>query len=78
MSAAQKLGISPHAFMVSAIDQATTIAEQRAEFVAAARSARDALIETGKGYLADEVHAYLKARAAGKKASPPKAKPWRS
>lgn len=78
VSAAQKLGISPHAFMVSAIDQATTIAEQRAEFVAAARSARDTMIKTGKGYPAEEVHAYLKARAAGKRTSPPKAKSWRS
>jgi predicted transcriptional regulator len=77
VSAAQKLGISPHAFMVSAIDQATAIAEQRAEFVAAARSARDAMLKTGKGYPANEVHNYLKARAAGKKASRPKAKTWR-
>jgi predicted transcriptional regulator len=78
VSAALRLGISPHAFMVSAIDQATTIAEQRAEFVAAARSARDAMMKAGRGFPADEVHAYLKARAAGKKASRPKAKPWRS
>ena len=74
--AAQQLGMSPHAFMVSAIEQAATSAEQRARFVADARQARDEMIATGKGFDADDVHAYLKSKASGKKIAKPKAKSW--
>lgn len=75
-NAAQQLGISPHAFMVSAIEQAATATEQRARLIADARLARSEMIETGKGVDADEVHAYLKAKVSGKKAAKPKARPW--
>jgi hypothetical protein len=51
-AAAQELGISPHAFMVGAIDPAVTRAEQRASFIADARLARADLLKTGKGYSA--------------------------
>lgn len=76
-AAAARVGVSPHAFMVNAIDQAATAAEQRASFLADAQAARKSMIDSGKGYDADEVHAYLKARVAGKKAATPKAKSWR-
>lgn len=72
-NAAQQLGISPHAFMVSAIEQAATATEQRARLIADARLARNEMIETGKGVDADDVHAYLKAKVSGKKAAKPKA-----
>ena len=75
---AKELGFSPHAFMVDAIEDAATRAEKRARFVAEALAERDAMIESGKGFAADEVHAYLKARVAGKKVPRPKAKSWRS
>ncbi len=75
-NAAQQLGISPHAFMVSAIEQAATATEQRARLIADARLARNEMIETGKGVDADDVHAYLKAKVSGKKAAKPKARPW--
>lgn len=77
VSAAQKQGISPHAFMVQAIEQAALAAERRAGFVADALAAREDMLATGKGYEADEVHAYLKARVAGRKTAKPKAKTWR-
>lgn len=77
-AAAQKQGISPHAFMVHAIEQAAMSAERRASFVAEAQAARDETRVSGKGYDADEVHAYLKARIAGKKSTKPKAVSWRS
>jgi hypothetical protein len=77
IAAAQRQGVSPHAFMVNAIDLAATAAEQRARFVADAQSAREKMLKTGKGYDADQVHAYLQARIAGKKPSKPKAKSWR-
>lgn len=77
VSAAEKQGMSPHAFMVQAIEHAATAAENRAAFVAQAEAARAAMLKSGKGYDADEVHAYLRARASGKKAAKPKAKSWR-
>ena len=77
VAAAEMKGVSPHAFMVSAIEQAATAAEQRAGFVGEAQAAREQMLRTGKGYDADEVHAYLKARVAGKKAVKPKARSWR-
>jgi predicted transcriptional regulator len=77
VAAAQKQGVSPHAFMVRAIELAATAAEQRANFVAEALSAREKMVKTGKGFDADEVHAYLKARITGEKATKPKARSWR-
>lgn len=74
---AQQRGVSAHAFMVDAIAQATRAAEQRADFVADALAARDQLLASGMGYEGDEVHAWLRARAAGRKTSKPKARPWR-
>jgi len=78
VAAAQALGTTPHAFMVSAIEQAAAAAERRAGFVADALAAREAMLKTGKGYAADEVHAYLKERAGGKPSKRPKAKSWRA
>lgn len=75
---AQARGLTPHAFMVDAIEQAASAAEKRAGFVAEALAAREAMLKTGKGYAADEVHAYLRNRIAGKAAKRPKAKSWRA
>jgi hypothetical protein len=60
------------------IEAADMPAERRARFVTEAQAARKQMLRTGKGYDADEVHAYLKARIAGKKPAKPEAKPWRS
>ncbi|MCK9386845.1 MAG: hypothetical protein M0Q22_00425 [Sulfuritalea sp.] len=77
-AAAEKKGVSPHAFMVHAIEQAATAAERRASFVSEAQAAREQMLSTGKGYDASEVHAYLKARISGKKSAKPKARSWQS
>ncbi len=77
-AAAEKKGVSPHAFMVHAIEQAATAAEQRASFVSEALAAREHMLTTGKGYDASEVHSYLKARISGKKPVKPKARSWQS
>ena len=77
IAAAEKRGLSPHAFMIHAIDQAATAAEQRASFVSDAQAAREQMLATGKGYDASEVHAYLKARLSGDKPAKPKARSWR-
>ena len=51
-SAAHELGMSPHAFWHgSAIEQAAIATEQRLQFVAEARSAREQMIETRKGWM---------------------------
>lgn len=77
IDAAEKMGVSPHAFMIHAIDQAATAAEQRAGFVNGAQAAREQMLATGKGYDASEVHVYLKARLSGAKPAKPRAKSWR-
>lgn len=76
VAAAEKKGVSPHAFMIQAIEQAATAAERRASFVSEAQAAREQMLRTGQGYAANEVHGYLKARIAGKKPAQPKAKSW--
>jgi predicted transcriptional regulator len=77
IAAAEKRGLSPHAFMIHAIDLAATAAEQRASFVSDAQAAREQMLATGKGYDASEVHAYLKGRLSGDKPAKPKARSWR-
>lgn len=77
VSAAKSLGITTHAFMVDAIRRVATDSEQRSNFVADALTARSAMLKSGKGYAADEVHAYLRTKLAGGPARKPKAKPWR-
>lgn len=64
--------------MAKEIKQPATPTERRARFVIEAQAAREQMLRTGKGYDADEVHAYLKARIAGRKPAKPEAKPWRS
>lgn len=76
-SAAQELGLSTHAFMVEAIRLATEQTEIRARFVADALAARAEMLESGKGYDANDVHAYLRKRLQDKDTSRPLAKPWR-
>jgi predicted transcriptional regulator len=78
VAAAEKKGVSPHAFMVQAIEQAATAAEQRAGFVSEALATREQMLSTGKGYDAREVHSYLKARISGNKSAKPKARSWQS
>jgi predicted transcriptional regulator len=76
VAAAEKKGVSPHAFMVNAIEQAATAAERRASFVGEALAAREQMLSSGKGYDAREVHDYLTARISGKRPAKPKAKSW--
>ena len=68
---------SAHAFMIEAIEKQTTLAEQWKQFVTDALAAEKVARHTGKGYLANDVHGYLKAKASGKKVSRPKVKAWR-
>ena len=78
VAAAKHQGITPHAFMVDAIRDAAAAAERRAEFVTDAVSARAEALASGKGYVAADVHAYITARARGKRATKPRARTWRA
>jgi predicted transcriptional regulator len=73
---AKARGKSMHSFLVEAIERATDEAELRQEFVARALASRAEVARTRKLYGADEVHAYILARASGKKARRPKARSW--
>lgn len=75
-NAARELGVSSHAFMVSAIEQAAHATEQRLRFIAEAKLAREEMIDTGRGLDADEVHAFLKAKVLGGKPTKPKTRSW--
>ncbi|PRC93283.1 hypothetical protein [Solimicrobium silvestre] len=77
VAAAQLQGVSTHAFMINAIEQAAIAAECRANFIAEAHAARKQMLEVDQGYDADEVHAYIQERIAGKKIAQPKARSWR-
>jgi len=77
VSAAEELGLSPHAFMVDAIRQAAQAVEQRSRFVAQAREARAEMLQDGLGHDADEVRNYLRQRLQQAQTSRPAKKAWR-
>jgi predicted transcriptional regulator len=76
-AAAQRMGVTPHAFMVRAIEDAATRAELRASFVADAQAARADALESGEGFVVGDVHASLRERAAGGATGRPNAVRWR-
>lgn len=69
---ADSAGKTPHAWMVEAIETQATLAEKRKAFVAAALAAEEEVKRTGLVYRAADVHRYIRARAAGKKAPRPR------
>ena len=74
--AARGEGLSTHAFMVKAIDQAAKNVELRARFYADAHTARKELLENNKGYSVDDVHKYLQEKISGRHTKRPEAKSW--
>ena len=75
-AAAEQQGLSPHAFMVQAIEHATKGSELRADFIADALAARKHMQETGIGYAAEDVHEYIRARIRGESPAFPQPTPW--
>jgi predicted transcriptional regulator len=69
---AEAAGKSPHAWMIEALEERVEQSEAYAAFMAEALEADRQMTETGEGYDADEVHAYLKAVVAGKTPEFPK------
>ncbi|HBK43839.1 MULTISPECIES: hypothetical protein [unclassified Polynucleobacter] len=68
-NAAKELGMTPHAFMVEAIKQASINAEIRRNFIQQANIAREGVIKNGKVFESDKVFEAMKARIAGKKST---------
>lgn len=75
--AAQKQGVSPHAFMVNAIRVMAAAADKRAQFVAEALTSREQTLLSSKGYAAADVRTYLLERVQGKTPAKPKTVSWR-
>ena len=74
---AEGAGVTAHAFMVAAVEQATASAEKRAAFVASALKARTDYQYSGEYYAADEVRDYFAKRVAGDGPKRPRAKSCR-
>jgi predicted transcriptional regulator len=66
-NAAKELGMTPHAFMVEAIKQASLNAEIRRNFIQQANIAREGVIKNGKVFESDKVFEAMKNRITGKK-----------
>jgi len=74
---AKESGASSHAYMLSALQAHAERAELAQEFLQEAIAADGAMLKSGMGYVAQDVHAYLTERAKGNKAKRPRAKSWR-
>lgn len=73
---AKLAGKTPHAWMIDALETQATLAEKRRGFVDDALAAEKEVGETALAYRADDVHRYIRARAAGKKGARPKPVKW--
>ena len=76
-AAALKRGITPHAFMLGAIEESARASELRAAFVAQAEHARKVTLRSGAGFEAEQVHAHLRQRLKGRKVARPRSVSWR-
>jgi len=74
---AKRAGESPHAFMLRLLEEQVQAAERFEQFLSAARQADEHMQESGLGYAAADVHGYIEAKIAGRKASRPKPIQWR-
>lgn len=69
---AAKSGKTPHAWMIDALEAQAALAEMREAFILEAEASAAEIDAGGPLYAAEDVHAYIVARAAGKMASRPK------
>ncbi|MBI3373832.1 MAG: hypothetical protein HY017_19070 [Betaproteobacteria bacterium] len=74
---AKRSGETPHAFMLRALQGQVAAAERYQDFVREGIRADEAMLRSGLGYAADDVHAYLEAKAAGRCARGPRPVRWR-
>ena len=74
---ARQTGQTPHAFMLQALEGQVESAERYRAFVREGIRADEAMLRSGLGYEADDVHAYLEAKVAGRRARRPEPVRWR-
>jgi predicted transcriptional regulator len=74
---ARRSGESPHAFMLRALESQVEAMERYERFLDEGMRADEAMQQSGLGYEAKDVHAYLEAKARGRPARRPKAMRWR-
>ena len=74
---ARRAGESPHSFMLRALEHQVEAMERYEAFLDEGMRADEAMLHSGLGYDAKDVHAYLEARLRGRKARWPKAVRWR-
>ena len=70
-------GKSLHAFLVQIIEKEAQRLQNRRQFIEEALESEREMLRTGMGYRMEEVHAYFRARAAGKNPKRPKLRKWR-
>ena len=68
---AEAVGKTPHAWMVEALEAQTALAEMRELFIADAQASAAEVDAGGPLYAAEDVHAYIVARASGRSARRP-------
>lgn len=68
---ADAAGKTPHAWMVDALEAQAALAEMREAFIAHGEAAAAEVDAGGPLYAAEDVHAYIAAKAAGKAAPRP-------
>ncbi len=76
-SLAKSSGVSPHAFMVEAIERQAAAAEKQRAFHAEALAADAEMERTGEGFRLEDVEKWFITRLKGNKARPPRVVSWR-
>ena len=74
---AKRAGESPHAFMLRLLEEQVEATERFEQFLIEAREAEQRMQERDLGYAAADVHGYLEAKVAGRKATRPSPVQWR-
>jgi predicted transcriptional regulator len=74
---ARRAGESPHAYMLRLLEERVDAAERFEKFIVEAREADGRMEQSGLGYAAEDVYAYLEARVAGRRKGRPKPVAWR-
>jgi predicted DNA-binding protein len=71
-SLAKSSGKTPHAWMIEALERQAELAELREKFLYEALDSAAEVDSGGPLYAAEEVHAYIRARAAGRPVKKPR------
>ena len=74
---ARRSGETTHAFMLRALEGQVEAAERYQAFLRDGIRADEAMLRSGLGYAAADVHAYLQAKVAGRQARRPRPVRWR-